>query len=98
MMEIISKGYFGLSVILMTTGTILGRILSFVFVDAIHFLQNFDFEYGFVIFLLAIGIPFALLNIFESRYLWGRLLRNDKIDLLGISPGLALGIISIYII
>ncbi len=93
-MQIISKGYFWFSLILIVIGVIIGRTVAFMlpqdFIDLIR-----DSDYGIYLCIFGLGTPFAIVNLFECKYIWARLFKRGNIDLLGVSMGFVLGISSL---
>jgi len=94
-MQIITKGYVWVSCVLVIVGLILARLLWPILDNPVHILKKY--EYGELLLLLGIGIPIAIINNLESKYIWGRIFRNTKIDLLGVSIGFMVGLIIGYI-
>ena len=95
-MQLISKGYFWISSLLVMAGMMLTRLLWPFLESPIYSLRGN--EYGKFILILGIGIPLAIANIFECKYVWGRILKNEKVDLFGVSVGLMIGLIIGYIV
>ena len=93
-MQIISKGYFWFSSLLVIAGMVLIYFLWPFLETPIHELKNY--EYGKYVLIFAIGIPLAIFNTIECKFVWGRILKNTKTDLLGISVGLMIGVIIGY--
>ena len=93
-MTIITKGFFVISVILISIGCFLGREAKPLFEEAI--LLSKSVSYGYCVYFLMTGIPLAFLNLLESKLIWSRIFHSEEIDLLGISAGFLLGILSLY--
>jgi len=49
-----------------------------------------------LIIIFVVGIPLAILNEVESKYIWGRVIKNKNIDLLGVSIGFMIGLMILY--
>lgn len=90
-MQIISKGYFLFSSFLVIAGLVLARLLWPLMGSVIYMVTSY--QYGKYVLIFGVGIPLAIANIFECKYVWGRILRNTKIDLFGISVGFMAGLI-----
>ncbi len=89
-MQIITKGYFWLSLILIVIGFVIGRTLALVmFPETMAWIK--DSGYGLYFGVFGLGIPFAVVDILECKYIWAKVLKREKIDLLGVSVGFALG-------
>ena len=93
-MTIITKGFFVVSVILISIGCFLGREAKPLLDGAIQLSKSVS--YGYYVYFFLTGVPLAFLNILESKYIWSRIFNSGKIDLLGISAGFLLGILSLY--
>jgi hypothetical protein len=92
-MQMISKGYGVLSGVLILMGTFLGWYLAkyslpFLFPKGIGSTEFLYIFFGY-------GIPLALLNVAEVKFLWRRLL-NPNTDLLGVSVGVIIGVLFFY--
>ena len=80
----------------MLIGGFLGREAQPFLGDTIHFFKSIS--YGYYIYFFLTGVPLAFLNLLESKYIWSRIFNRRKFDLLGISSGFLLGILSLYYI
>lgn len=94
-MQLISKGYFWFSSVLVMAGALLAWLV-WPYIDGFMYAVK-EHEYGRYIFILGIGGLLAALNVLECKTVWGRLLKNPKIDLLGVSAGLMIGLIIGYV-
>lgn len=92
-MQMISKGYFFLSTILVVIGVFIGWYVA-KYSLPILFSEGVE-SANFLYIFFGYGIPLALLNVAEVKYLWRRLL-NANIDLLGVSVGIIVGILFFY--
>ena len=70
-----------------------GHLVAVFFQSSIIYLKLYPF--GFYIFFFCVGIPLVLLNHVETKYVWQKML-GKNIDILGVSVGLAIGIITYY--
>ncbi|AQT60929.1 hypothetical protein [Cellvibrio sp. PSBB023] len=92
-MQMISKGYFFLSSILVLVGGVIGWYLAKYSLPLL-FPEGID-SVNFLYIFFGYGIPLALLNIAEVKYLWRRLL-SANIDILGVSVGIIIGVLFFY--
>ena len=96
-MQVITKGYFWLSLILIIIGFVIGRALALMlFQETMAWIK--DSGYGLYFGVFGLGIPFAVADILECKYIWAKVLKREKIDLLGVSVGFALGVSSLLFI
>jgi hypothetical protein len=94
MMQIISKGYFWFSCLLVLAGLILAHLLWPFMGGAIYVIKSH--EYGRYLLLFGIGTPIVIANILECKFIWGRILRYPEIELLGVSIGFMIRLIIGY--
>ena len=95
-MIIITKKFFILSIVLFSIGYFLGSETESLIQEIIQFFKLMP--YGDYVYFFIVGIPLAFLNELESKYVWSRIFNRSKINLLGISSGFLLGILSLYYI
>jgi hypothetical protein len=93
-MELITKGFFVISLILVGLGVLLGREVAAILYTPI--VSLIDESYRFYIVFFAIGIPLAYLNYVEINLIWKKIFGRKELDLLGISVGVAIGIITYF--
>lgn len=92
-MQMISKGYAFLSGVLIMVGVYLGWYLAKYSLPILF--PDGDKSVNFIYIFFGYGIPFALLNLIEVKYFWRKLF-NSKIDLLGASVGIIIGVLVFY--
>ena len=75
-------------------GTFIGREIS----EALYssFISLIDEEYRFYIVFFGVGFPLVYLNYIEINLIWKRVFKRKDLDLLGISVGIAIGIITYF--
>lgn len=64
-MEVISKGFFWLSMLLILIGTLIGRVIGGFMLPLFDSIKGSEFGFYFVFF--GVGIPCAFLHIYEEK-------------------------------
>lgn len=93
-MEVISKGFFWLSALLILIGTVIGRGIGTFFLPLFEVIRGFDS--GFYIIFFGVGIPLAFLHLYEEKKIWRHVFKSSQLNILGLSAGIAVGIITKY--
>ena len=60
--------------------------------SVLELLRESDQKLALIVF--GIGLPCAVTNYLEVKYIWSRVFGNSNLDLLGISLGIVIGISS----
>jgi hypothetical protein len=97
-MQIITKGYLWLSIFLFVIGTILGKEIFLLIVPEHIIITAKKSDLVAYIIFFGCGIPLAILNILESKYIWAKIFKRKKLDILGIRSGFLFGVLSFLLI
>lgn len=93
-MQIITPGFVLLSLILVASGMLLGWLFGEYVIPANAFDSLRESDQKIVVLVFGIGLPLAVANVLEVKYIWSRVFGRPKLDLLGISLGIVIGISS----